>query len=139
MRRRRRTGQILTLLFVLILGAAGGAFLLSLFLQSQESPAPPMERPDVRVEVLNGCGVDGAADRVASILRRGGFRVEHTGNADHFHYRRDVIVIREGTGREAEDISRLLDGATVVEQRVPAYPYEITVVVGEPHPLVPER
>lgn len=41
---------------------------------------------EVRVAVQNGCGIPGAADYVASILRSYGFNVVSVGNADNFDY-----------------------------------------------------
>lgn len=41
---------------------------------------------EVRVAVQNGCGIPGAADYIASILRSYGFNVVSVGNADNFDY-----------------------------------------------------
>jgi hypothetical protein len=102
----------------------------------EPDPAPPVDL-DLSIEVLNGCGIPGVADRVAALLRRQGYRVEEVSNADHFHYREDIVVARTVGYPEALVVGKLLDGATVVEQHVAGYPVEITVVVGKPRPLVP--
>ena len=52
-----------------------------------------VRRPDmVRVEVLNGNGVDGTASQVADVLRRKGFEVVAVGNADRFDYPATTVI-----------------------------------------------
>ena len=124
---------------LLIAAAVTGALIWSRLQGGDpEEDATPV-RPEVTIEVLNGCGVDGAADRVASELRRGGYSVDRVSDADHFHHRRDLVVIRRGEGAEAPAVALVLGGAAVIEQRIDEYPYDLTIVVGTPHPLVPER
>ncbi len=140
MSRRRRRANLATLVLVLLAGAALGAVALSVVLRSREPGPARAGDPDLRVEVLNGCGMEGVADRVASILRSGGYRVESVGNADHFHYRQDIVVARTVDRKRAEALARWLDGPTVVvEQQIPGYGYDVSVIVGRPHSLVPEE
>gem|GEM_PF-2489130 len=137
-RRRRRRARPLLLGLVLLLGAAVGAAVLSVLWRAQDTPRALLSVPEVQVEVLNGCGADGAADRVASKLRRGGYQVDRIGRADHYHYRQDVVVIRRPAGAEdAHRLSRLLEDAPIIQQNVPNHAYDITIIVGRPHPLVP--
>lgn len=136
MGRRNRRGGWLGSLGVLLLGITAGVALISVFMRSQEPSGPPQVDGDLRVEVLNGCGSPGAADRVAMILRRNGLVVESTGNADHFHYRSDIVVARRVSRARAEPLGRILSGATVVEQRLPNHEYDITVIVGKPRSLL---
>ena len=136
MARRNRRGSWLGSLGVLLLGITAGVALISVFIRSQEPSGPPQLDADLRVEVLNGCGSPGAADRVAMILRRNGLAVENTGNADHFHYRSDIVVARRVSRARAEPLGRILSGATVVEQRLPDHEYDITVIVGKPRSLL---
>jgi len=134
--RRRRRGNAFTFGLVLLAGIAVGAVALSIFLRTREPGAPPVGDPELKVEILNGCGLGGVADRVASLLRRGGYRVERVDNADHFHYRQDIVVARTVDLERAQELGRWLDGAAVVEQKIVGHPYDITVVVGKPHSLV---
>jgi len=138
MSRRNRRGRWLGTLGVLLLGITAGVALISVYVRSLE-PDPPQVDADLRVEVLNGCGSPGAADRVAMILRRGGLAVENTGNADHFHYRSDIVVARRVSRARAEPLGRILSGATVVEQRLAGHEYDITVIVGKPRSLLDEN
>jgi hypothetical protein len=136
---RRRRGRRRWLLPALVVGSGGVLFAVWLLARKPDAPeaAPPVDL-DLSVEVLNGCGIPGAADRVAALLRRKGYRVAEVSNADHFHYRDDIVVARTVGYREALPVGKLLDGATVVEQRVEGHPVQITVVVGKPRPLVPD-
>lgn len=133
-RRRRRIS--LGSIAVMLLAVVAGAALLSVFFRTREPGSAPVADPDLRVEILNGCGSRGAADRVALLLRREGFQVEKVGNADHFHYREDIVVARTIDRSRALDLGRALGGAVVVEQRIPDYEYQVTVIVGKPRSLV---
>lgn len=88
----------------------------------------------VRVQVLNGCGVSGAAANVASLLRRaGGFDVIEIGNAENFDFAVTVVVDRTGDARAAREVARVLDGVPLVLQRLPGGRFEVTVIVGYDH------
>ncbi len=50
----------------------------------------------MKVAVQNGCGVSGAADYIASILRGYGFNVVSVGNADRFDYDETKILAPKG-------------------------------------------
>jgi hypothetical protein len=119
---------------ILLAGAVGGALVWSA-LRSGNSEAPAAADASLRIEILNGCGSPGAADRVALLLRRAGYVVERTGNADHFHYREDVIAARRVGLEKARPLAAVLEGAAVVEQRIPQYDVDITVVVGKPRSI----
>jgi len=133
-RRRRRFN--FASIAVMLLAVVAGAALLSVYFRAKEPGSAPMADPDLRVEVLNGCGSRGAADRVALLLRREGFLVEKVGNADHFHYREDIVVARTVDRERLLDLGRALGGAAVVEQQIPDYEYQVTVIVGKPRSLV---
>ena len=136
-RRRRRGPGPLVFLIIVLLSAAVGAAVWSMVTRMQTLP-PPGYQNTITVEVLNGCGEDGAARRVASILRKSGYDVARTGRADSYHYRRDVVVLRNGLREEAELLAETLGGdAAVVFQRPPESPYNATVIVGRPHYLAP--
>jgi len=130
MRRRGRPGLV-TIAALLLLGAGAGAAVLSVVLRSREPAMPAAVDPDLTIEVLNGCGSEGAADRVAMLLRGAGYRVDFVGNADHFHYREDVVIARTVGLARAAPVARVLGEAAVVEQRLPGHLYDVTVVVGK--------
>lgn len=136
MARRQRGGGGVAMLAVLVLAIGAGAALLSVIFRSREPARAPVADAELKIEVLNGCGSPGAADRVAMLLRREGFQVSLVGNADHFHYRQDIVVARTLSRERAVDLGRTLGGVVAVEQRIPGHEYDITVVVGRPRSLV---
>jgi hypothetical protein len=64
--------------------------------------------------------------------------VEQIGNADHFHYRRDIVIARKVPLARARAVALWLGDAAVVEQAIVGHPYDVTVIVGRPHPVVPQ-
>ena len=123
---------------MLLLGAGVGAALLSIVLRAREPALLPPADPELSIEVLNGCGTPGAGERVAMLLRGAGYRVDSIGNADHFHYREDIVVARTVSLKKAEPLGRILGTTRVVEQRRAGHPYDVTIVVGKVRPLAPK-
>ncbi len=69
-------------------------------LESTESATPSAEeeeskREDLKVKVLNGGGVAGAAGKVATALEKLGYENVRTGNADNFDYEKSEITYLE--------------------------------------------
>ena len=97
------------------------------------APAVPKgPRPDapVRIEVLNGSGEPGAAAKLASYLREGGFNVVLVGSADRYDYLRTLVVSRTEDDRPAREVTRFLGDVDRVKQRARSEA-DVTVVVGK--------
>ncbi|MEP7029284.1 MAG: LytR C-terminal domain-containing protein, partial [Candidatus Eisenbacteria bacterium] len=94
--------------------------------------APRDPRPDapVRIEVLNGSGEPGAAGKLASYLREGGFNVVLVGSADRYDYLRTLVVARTEDGRPSSAVVRYLGDVGRVTQRARSEA-DVTVVVGK--------
>lgn len=110
--------------------------------QQQEISTPTPQPPspsDIKVQVLNGCGVRGIAARVRGILRDRGFDVMSYGNADRQNYRQSKVIIRsEGTFGEqvAEVVARSLGiSSEQIEKEIDASlgDINITVILGLDH------
>jgi hypothetical protein len=84
----------------------------------------------VIVEVLNGCGLPGIADRVAERLRDGGFDVMFIGNADDFNYASTLVVDRSGDRSKALAVACAVGDASVICQMSSAAFVDATVVIG---------
>ena len=95
----------ITLLLVVLLGLFGLSFYLGYLgrrpprgpVQSAVWEVPPSVVPDAgspTLVVWNGCGVSGLGERVSRWLRRQGFDVYETCNADRMDYRRTLVVTR---------------------------------------------
>jgi hypothetical protein len=82
------------LLYILVITLA--AFLISIiFMYTRENPeAIRKKNSSIRVEVLNGCGENRLAIKVANVLRRQGFNVVKIGNATHSDFEQTVVVER---------------------------------------------
>jgi hypothetical protein len=86
---------------------------------------------EIRVQVLNGCGVPGAGAGMASVLRQaGGLDVIEIGNADQFDFETSLVLDRTGDSAPARQVARALDGAPVLRQRVADAQSDVTVIVG---------
>jgi len=94
----------------------------------------PAGEREIRVQVLNGCGVPGAGSGMASVLRlAGGMDVVEIGNADQFDFESSLILDRTGNSALAERVSRILEGAPIIKQRQADPPGDVTVIVGYDH------
>ena len=122
-----------------------GAFALSAGWQwwlDRQAPAPalaerhaPAATPKgissaARVEVLNGSGEPGAAAKLASYLREGGFNVVVVGSADRYDYLRTLVVSRTEDDRPAREVTRYLGDVSRLKQRARSEA-DVTVVVGK--------
>ena len=72
----------------------------------QLTPPPPAER--VRVEILNGGGVPGAAARATELARAAGYDVVYFGNAPTFDHARSEVVDRVGRSDFARGVAEAL-------------------------------
>ena len=85
----------------------------------------------VVVEVLNGCGRPGIAEKVASHLRGCGFDVMFVGNADDFGFTETLVVDRTGDRDKAHAVAAALGWAPVVYQMSSAFFVDVTVVLAD--------
>jgi len=95
-----------------------------------EDPPVALLPPDeVTVDVLNGCGVRGAAGRFATKLSEAGYRVREVRDAQNFNYVRSQIISRteeDGTG----PIRELLPGAELLTEEPGENRPMVTVIIG---------
>ena len=117
--------------------AALGAFSASLWLElRRETAAAPESAPGIvggrriRVEVLNGAGVDRLASRATERLRELGFDVVYYGNADEFGQDTSVAIARLDSVEPARRVADAL-GLQRVEHRPDRNLYlDVTVILG---------
>jgi hypothetical protein len=65
----------------------------------------PVNKGEIKIEVLNGNGIKGKALTVENLLKSNGFNVLNTGNADNFNYVQTVIRYKKGK----KEIAGLID------------------------------
>ncbi len=70
---------------------------------------PGEDSGTVKVEVLNGSGVDGLAAKVGNALKEKGYEIVRIGNVDGTEYSNTHVYDRKGNGDNAEKIAGILD------------------------------
>ena len=106
---------------------------------SYVTPAPAAEdlealRNRPTLKLLNGCGRPGLADRMQSPLRRAGFDVLDTDNADRYDYDSTYVRDRSGKAGAAEKLRDWLRAeygvGTIRPDNVPVPEADLILVLG---------
>jgi hypothetical protein len=84
---------------------------------------------EFRIEVLNGSGQKGLAQRVAHSARKRGIDVLHVGNAENDAYDESILIARRAVSN-LDALAKALDCDNVVEQYQPASLVDATLIVG---------
>ena len=83
----------------------------------------------IKVEVLNGAGVSGIAQRVTDYLRKEGFDVINYGNAESFSFYETIVLDRIGNRHRAQRVAQAVGAGTVVEQKNPFLALDVTMIL----------
>ena len=86
----------------------------------------------IQLEVLNGSGVAGIANRFTGVLRKNGFDVVETGNFDHFNLEETIVISRSGIMENAKNVALALgiDEKNILREESPDFYLDVTVVIG---------
>lgn len=90
--------------------------------------------PALRVEVLNGCGEAGVAERAAGLLRALGHDVVRVGDATEPVFERSVVVDRRGRDRISRALAREIGPCPVVLERIDPASADLTLILGADYP-----
>lgn len=126
---------LLKTLTTVALTALTGSILIFLFstlapwLFNDESEQPGIQ--NVTIEVLNGCGQDGAAKELTSILRKRGYQVMDFRNADRFDYENTRIVVRRGNLEEGKKVAVTIGCEEVVYKPSNEARADMSIILGE--------
>ena len=87
----------------------------------------------IQVEVLNGCGVSGIAEKLTDYLRTNNIDVVNLGNYRSFEIENSIIVGRNEKIHNAEIVAAIvgLDGQNIIQQINPDYMLDVTFVLGK--------
>jgi LCP family protein required for cell wall assembly len=85
----------------------------------------------VKVEVLNGCGIPGAAGKLAEILKQQGFEVVRVGNVNGVSYDTTQIILRSENKKAADELRRLIKNAVIVEDYQRKSDADVTIILGK--------
>jgi len=94
---------------------------------------PAIDKSLIKIEVLNGNGVTGSAEKLKSVLTNVGYTVSKVANARRFTYPDTIIYHKTGDETTAQDIKAVLTGyQTLIENSDSiAGTYDIVIVVGK--------
>lgn len=87
----------------------------------------------IQVQILNGCGVAGVADRFTDYLREKGFDVVDRGNYTSFDIDKTLIIDRLGNLANAKKTAEVLgaDDKSVIQQLNEDYFLDVTIIIGK--------
>lgn len=125
----KSSGKVLLYLLVIILAA----FLISIiFMYTRENPEEIRKKnSSLRVEVLNGCGENRLAIKVANVLRRRGFNVVTIGNATQSNFEKTVVIERSRDDySNAKYFARRIKCKYIGKDIDPALHLEVSLILG---------
>ena len=90
---------------------------------------------DIEVEILNGCGVPGLAEKVSNYLRSQQMDVVRSDNADHYNYDQTLLILRNENFEGLKKVAQSFGINEQDELRIKHIPDEklsvdITVIIG---------
>ncbi len=87
----------------------------------------------VQVEVLNGCGVSGVADKMTSFLRSHGFDVVQIGNYISYDVEKSIVIDRTGNLINAIRVADSLgiNRKNVIQQVNNNYLLDVSLIIGK--------
>ena len=92
-----------------------------------------VNKKPVQLEVLNGCGVNGVAEKFTDYLRAGNFDVVNIGNYRSFDIGHSLLIDRTGNMSNAFKIASTLgiEKNNIIQQVNKEYFLDVTLVVGK--------
>lgn len=87
----------------------------------------------IQVEVLNGCGISGVADKFTEFLRKNNFDVVQMGNYRSFDVDKTLVIDRTGNKINADKVANALgvDSKNVIQQINKDYFLDVTIIIGK--------
>uniref|UniRef100_A0A7C6AF01 LytR family transcriptional regulator n=1 Tax=candidate division WOR-3 bacterium TaxID=2052148 RepID=A0A7C6AF01_UNCW3 len=121
-----RIGLIILIILTFMFGAS------VIYMRTREDPEEVFKKnSNIRVEVLNGCGVNRLAIKVSDILREKGFNVVKIGDTDR-NYLETVVVERADTNMtNGKYFARRIGCKNIGKDVDPALYIDVTIIIGE--------
>jgi hypothetical protein len=87
----------------------------------------------IQVEVLNGCGVTGIAEKITDHLRANKIDVVNLGNYRSFDIENSIIICRNEKILNAKKVAAIvgLDENSIIQQTNPDYLLDVTFILGK--------
>ena len=101
--------------------------------ESQNNNQTDSLKANIQVEVLNGCGVNGIADKLTVYLREKGFDVVNIGNYRSFEIEKSILIGRTENMFNAKIIADSigLKYSNVIQQINKDYLLDVTIILGK--------
>ena len=101
-------------------------------LSSGEATTEAKPSKVIQLEVLNGCGIGGVAEKITNYLRQNNFDVVQIGNYTSFDIDNTLIVNRTGKKINALKIAEALgiDPKNVIQQISNDYFLDVSLIIG---------
>jgi len=92
-----------------------------------------VNKKPVQLEVLNGCGVNGVAEKFTDYLRSGNFDVVNIGNYRSFDVDHSLLIDRIGNSEKTLEIASALGikKNNIIQQINKEYFLDVTLVIGK--------
>lgn len=102
------------------------------------------QRPilDIKIEVLNGCGVSGVAAELSEYLRDHNLDVVRSENADHFEYNETIIIQKDENLDALQRVTNALgfdinDRRRIAVKPDPSADVALSVIIGKDFRTLP--
>ncbi len=121
-----KTGLIILVIILFLFGIS------LIYMRTREDPQEIYKRnSNLRVEVLNGCGVNRLAIKVSDILRDKGFNIVRIGDTEN-HYSESVVIERSDEKMEnGKYFARRIGCRNIGKDVDPALYIDVTLIIGE--------
>jgi len=146
--KKRRKKRTLTLkegiirFLIVLFALAIAALIFSAVLSIRRCSAPFVEMPVeevveepriLQVEVLNGCGVSGVADKYTEFLRSHGLDIVRSDNYESFNVLKTVVIDRRGDVQNSIQIAQILglSEERVLQEVNEAYLIDASIIIGK--------
>ncbi len=83
-----------------------------------------------KIEILNGCGIEGAAGKVANYLRSDNFDIKSVGNAETWNYPFTIVISRTPDTTVASQVASSLNTDKMIVIRNNDQMHDVTVIIG---------
>ncbi len=123
-------GRIVVYALIVLLAA----FLVSMVIMvTREDPEEIYKKnSNIRVEVLNGCGINRLAIRVTNILRKQGFNVVKIGNTNKQNFEETVVIERNNDDlQNAKYFAKRIGCKKLGKDVDHALYLEVTLIIGK--------
>jgi hypothetical protein len=107
---------------------------LSLFSNEENNTKDELQPlKNIQIEVLNGCGISGLAEKFTAYLRTENIDVVEYGNYYSFDVDNSIVISRTETPKNAQKVALVLGISTekIIQQLNEEYLLDVTLIIGK--------